>query len=71
VPKRRPVFSDTTTYLPTRLTIMYYPVLIGMAVLRAAVVFGSVTVRRPFLNDALTLLSSTGAGSRTLRENDP
>jgi hypothetical protein len=35
---------------------MSYAVLIGMAVLRAARVFGSVTVRRPFLKVAVTLL---------------
>jgi hypothetical protein len=45
--------------------------LMGIVVPLAAGVLGSVTVRSPFLNAAVTLLPSTPTGSRTLRVKAP
>ncbi len=48
-----------------------YSVLIGMVVPLDVGVLGRVTVNRPFLKLATTLLPSTVTGSRTLRTNIP
>src|SRR5678815_575671 len=48
-----------------------YSALIGMGVPFAAGVLGIVTVSRPFLKVAVTLLASTPTGRRTLRVNAP
>jgi hypothetical protein len=43
----------------------------GIAFCLASSVFGSVTVKTPFLKLALIFSTSTAAGNRTTRENVP